>query len=179
MKNGEKIKQVAKIIVGNIKTIFPGNEYLELISGEELIIDACDGPELLSDANDSFANIESLHYDPKEKNRATKATKVGVYILMEDSRFIDFFSSVGVDLNKLCLTKLQINKFVKKYRNWLRGEGHGTLFLSRESKNKFYVVLVRINEDEKLEKKYFPLDFESIWYGQIRRHVIIPELETL
>ena len=168
-------------IIKFVKRLFPGNEYLKLISGEqEIVIDSCDGTELLSEATDTFASIDSdfKNYDANEKGSSTEATKVGVYELIKDSQFTDFFNSVGVGLDKLCLTQHQIKKFVQKHRNWLRKDGYATFFLFK-SKRKFFVACVIVLDDGALSVSVCRLENDLLWDAQYRHRVVLPQLDTL
>ncbi len=182
LKNAKKIKEIAKIIVGNIKGIlFPGNEYLKLISlTEDIVIDPCDGSELLSDATDTFVYIDSdfKNYDANEKGGATETIKVGVYELIKNSRFADFFNSVSVSLDKLCFTQNQIKRFVKKHRNWLRTNGYATFFLFK-SGGKFFVAGVYFNADVRLRVHVFRLEDDHVWHAECRHCVVLPQLDAL
>lgn len=179
------IKELAQSIIGSaekvVKKLFPGNEYLKLISGEkEITIDVCDGTELISEATDTFASIDSdfRNYDANEKGGPTEATNVGVYELIKDSQFIDFFNSVGVSLDKLCLTHHQIKKFINSHWNWLRTDGYATFFLFK-SKGKFFVAFVYIRDDGALSVNVHRLERGGVWGAGDRRRVVLPQLDTL
>ncbi len=177
------IKELAQSIIGSVekvvKKLFPGNEYLKLISGEkEIIIDVCDGTELLSEATDTFVSIDPdfRNYDANEKGNTTEATKVGVYELIKDSQFTDFFNSVGVGLDKLCFTHHQIKKFVNSHRNWLRANGYATFFLFK-SEGKFFVSNVHVNVVGTLSVSVYRLELGLLWSAQGRPRVVIPQLD--
>lgn len=179
------VKELAQSIVGSIekvvKKLFPGNEYLKLISGEEdITIDVCDGTELISEATDTFASIDSdfENYGANEKGVATNATKVGVYELTKDSQFADFFNSIGVALDKLCLTQAQIINFIRKHRNWLRTNEYATFFLFK-SGSKFFVAYVSFDVDGRLGVYVDRLGHGFVWRAGRRHRVVVPELDSL
>lgn len=119
--------------------IFPGNNYLKLLSvDDELIADACED-EVFEKADNVFTHIDPdfKRWEANEKQKATPDTPFGVYELQKDGTFQDFFTSVGQKLDSMCFTHGQVRSIVKKYRNWLRTEGYGNFFLFK-SKGKFF-----------------------------------------
>lgn len=137
------------------RKFFVGNEYLKLLSGkEELMFDAQDGSKLISEQKDRFE----------------------VYELIQDSKFTTFFNSVGIALDKLCLTQVQIINFICKHENWLRTEGYETFFLVKRG-GKFFVVDVYFDDDGGLGTSVYELESGIIWRAEYGHRVVLPQLE--
>lgn len=170
------------------------NEFLKLISGgESLIIDECDGSEILANASDMFIWIDPdfINYGVDKKGPVTGKTPVRVHEMTKDSTFAQMFGSLfgafpdGMEiakfveqyrsnLRKLCFTQAQIKGFVKKYRNWLRTDGYATFFLF-PANNRFFVVDVSVDADGKLYVRVRRLESSYVWDAPESRHrVVVP-----
>lgn len=152
-------------------------EFLRLISGEELVIDECDGTEILADADDVFAYIDFdfKNWNADEKGPPTKKTPVHVYEMERDGAFSQLFGSLSSDLGRLCLTQHQIKSFIQKYRNWLKTDGHGTFFLFRSNKH-FFVADVFFCSDVRLGVNVDRFGDDGVWDAGFRRHFVVPRL---
>jgi hypothetical protein len=154
---------------------------LRLISGSEpIVIGACDGSEVIAGDKKLF----KATIDPDFKNwktdkpgQATEDTAVQVHEMVKDATFVQIFSSLGTDLDKLCLTQHQIKKFCQKHAKWLRSEGYGTFFLSKVD-DKYFVVRVRVFPVG-LCVRVFRLEFDYVFCGESRRRVVSPQLIPL
>lgn len=178
LKSAKKIKEIAKIIIGEIKTLFPGNNYLKLLCSEEgLVLDACDDTYVIEKADDTFTSVDSdfRNYGANEKGPKTEATHVGVYELQKDAMFTDFFNSVTKDLDSMCFTHSQIKQFVKKYKNWLRTDGYANFFLFK-SNGKFFVANVHIDTDGGAWVGVSRFESVRVWGASRRRRVFLPAL---
>lgn len=154
------------------------NPYLRLISGDEdLIIDPCDGTELLADANDVFAYIDSdfKNWGVDEKGETTKETPARVYEMTQDGTFAQLFGSLNVDVRKLCFTQAQIKGFVKKHRKWLRSDGYATFFFF-ESHNELFVAYVYFYSDGKLEVRVRRFERLLVWSAGDRHRLVVPQM---
>ncbi len=153
-------------------------EFLKLIPGAQpVVIEAVSGTEVLADATDTFAYIDSdfKGYGADAPGPATKDTPVFVYELTEDATFAQMFASLGTDLNKACLTQAQIKCFVRKHRNWLRTDGYGTFFLFK-SKDQFFVADVDVHSDGTLGVGVYRLEYDYVWHAGLRHRVVALQL---
>ena len=149
---------------------------LRRISDEPLIIDAVDGQEILANATDMFAWIDSdfKNWGADEPGRPSGETKAVVYEMAKDGTFKQLFSSLESDVAKLCFTQAQIKGFVKKHRSWLRTDGYGTFFLFR-SKGEFFVAIVYVYSGGLYV--YVPrLGYSYVWYAEYRYRLVVPRL---
>ncbi len=154
------------------------NEFLKLISGDEsLVLDECDGTEILADASDVFAYIDSdfRKWNTDEKGPATDAAPVRVYEMTKDGIYTQMFGSLSLNVRKLCLTQAQIKGFVKKYRNWLRKDG-GSTFFPFESNGEFFVASVDVYSDGRLRVDVYRFGFGSVWDAEGRYRVVALQL---
>jgi len=161
---------VARLIVQQ------SNQFLKLISdGQELIIDATDGKEILADAKDVFAWIDNdfVNWGANEPGQSTEATSVQVYEMTKDANFNNMFESLGNPEN-LCLTQAQIKGFVKKHRDWLRTDGYGTFFLFKSNGNMF-VADVYVSSDG-LYVNVYRFGYSFVWDAEYRHRVVVPQL---
>jgi len=152
--------------------------FLRLISSDEsLILDECDGSEIIADAKSMFTGgIDSdFIRGADEKGKATGAMPVDVYGMIMSATFSQMFGELSADIKKLCLTQHQIKNFVKKYRNWLRTNGHATFFLF-ESKGRFFITRVSFSSDGRLEADIYRFEFGHVWSAGGRHRIVIPQV---
>lgn len=170
---GEKYLDELADLVMTRKT---ANNYLRRLTGEPLIIDAVDGREILADASDVFAYIDSdfRNWGADESGPATGKTPSIVYEMMKDGAYAELFGSLRRDIRKLCLTQAQIKCFVKKHRSWLRTDGYGTFFLF-QSKGEFFVADVRVYPDG-LTVRVYRFELSSLWSAGDRPRLVAPQL---
>ena len=151
---------------------------LRLISGGEiLVIEACDGTEILADASDVFPLIDSdfRNWGADEPGPATVDTKAAVYEMDKDAAFSQMFGSLSGDVSKLCLTQAQIKGFVKKHRRWLRTDGLATFFLF-QSRGHLFVAGVYVLAAGRLKADVLRFEYSRVW-GAVNRHrVVVPQL---
>jgi hypothetical protein len=169
----KKFLRKEKCWTGVIKEVF-----LKLISGgHSLTIDAVDGSEILADAEDVFAYIDSdlKNWGADEKGPATGETFVEVHEIVKDAMFSQMFGLPDSDIRKLCLTQHQIKNFVKKHRKWLRTEGYGTFFLFK-SNDQFFVARVRFASGVKLLVHVYRFGIDYVWAAECRLRMVVPQL---
>ena len=152
--------------------------YLKLISGDQvLVIDACDGTNVLADAKDVFAYTDPdlKNWKADQEGSASSETFVEVYEMeKKDGTFLQMFGSLSSDLQKLCLTQDQIIGFVKKHRQWLRTDGYGTFFLFMSNEQHF-VAFVRFS-DGRLDVRVRRFGYSYVWRADSHRRVVVPQL---
>lgn len=175
--NGELFRQELSLIAAK----FPAPLILNLISGKEsIIIDAVDGSETLAQAKDVFTG----YVDPDFKNygtdrigQATEKIPVNVYEMAKDATFAQAFSSLGNNLDRLCLSQHQIKQFCRQHRQWLRTDGYTTFFLFKEN-NEFFVASVRV-ESRGLGAGVRRFGRGSVWGADARHRLVAPQLQKL
>ena len=165
-------------IEGKFNQDEPKNEFLKLISGNELLmLDATDGTEILADASDVFVYIDSdfRNWNADEKGPATDAAPVRVYEMIRDGTHAQMFGSLSSDVRKQCLTQAQIKGFIKKYRKWLRKDGYVTLFLF-ESRGHFFVASVDVRSRGRLYVYVGRFENDYVWLAGYRHRLVVPQL---
>ena len=172
----EFLKQGAVKVKTVVKKI---TEFLRFISGgETLILDACDGTEVISSSDDMFeagVDPDFIDWDADEKGPATGEIEVSVYELIKDANFTDMFGSLDADVDKLFFTQHQIKNFIRKYRKWLRVDGYATLFPYKSRGNRF-VANVFVRSGGELGVRVYRFGNSSVWYAVDRRRVVVPQL---
>jgi len=154
------------------------NSILSLISGnEKLMIEASDGKDYIFDAKRTFKS----GIDPDFKNRglnksgpATEEILVDVNEMTGDGTFVQIFTTLSSDLEKLVMTQAQIIRFCEKYPTWLRQEGYATFFLTKVG-NEYFVVGVNVNYVG-LVVGVDRLGGGHVWVGGYRHRVVSPQL---
>ncbi len=156
------------------------NEFVRLISNDEaLILGATDGKEVLADAKDVFAYIDSAFrlWGTDAPGPTTKEMPVQVYELVKDATFAQMFGSISTDPNKLCLTQAQIKDFVKGHRRWLQTDGYATFFLFKSHEHFFVAcVYVRVYSGGELRVRVLRFERDDVRYAVYRRRVVVPQL---
>ena len=156
------------------------SQVLKLISGTEtLMLDALDGKETLATAKEVFPSGIDGDFKNWGTNKAGIATKeqaVDVHELVKDGTFAQMFGSLGTDLDKLCLTQAQIKNFCKKHPNWLRKDGHATLFLFKVE-DQFFVARVDVNSGG-LGVYVYRFEDGRVWDAERSPRVVVPQLNA-
>lgn len=151
-----------------------------IFSGKPIIIDACDGKSTLANAKKVFKSDIDLNFEnwgTNEPGIATQETAVRVCELIKDATFVQIFSSLGTELDELCLTQHQIISFCENYPDWLCVNGYATLFLFKVS-DQYFVVRVHVNSDG-LCVNVSRLEHTYVWSGERRHRVVSPQLIPL
>jgi hypothetical protein len=144
-----------------------------LIPTEEIIIPACNESRTFADAKDVFPSqfFEDDFWD--KPTVATEEISAQVYKQMTKATFVQMFDSVGVDLNRLCLTQRQITSVCKRYPRLVRWNGYGVFFLLKEKLTFFIAgVIPRLGN---VHLNVFQLrDSGNIWLANRVRHIVTP-----
>lgn len=147
-----------------------GNNHLHNLCSEPLIIEALDGQACLADVKKVFTS----GFDPDFKNwnlqlnsAPTPVVQVGLSEMMQDATFEQVFRSISDNLDNLSLTFCQIKRFCEKYPDWLRRNGHPTLFLLQG----YFVILVN-KFDNGLYSSVFELRNGNVWKGEFRYRLV-------
>lgn len=170
------LEAVARLIATSAVEI--KNEFLNLISTHSLILDACDGSEIIAGSEDMFeAGIDSdfINWGADEPGYPTLETPVEVHEMIKNGTFSQLFGSLSGDIGKLCLTQAQIKCFVRKYKSWLRTDGYATFFLFK-SHSHFFVASVHVYSGGGLGVDVFRFEFDNVWFAEGRPRLVVPRL---
>ncbi len=168
-------------------------EYLELISGgEKMIIEASNGKEIIGrskDTSKSYVDSNFKDYGLEKPGAATAKTQLDVYEIVKDATFVQMLDSLTSDWNKLVMSQAQIIIFCKKYKDWIRHEGHGTFFLVKKDAkrsatiNNLFVVDVDMHSAglsfdyfAELHFRVYHLDYSTIWHITHLYQFVVPQL---
>ena len=143
-----------------------------------LIIPATDGQRFLSEAKKTFLgwiDPDLTKYGCNVRGEARPETPVDVHELIENATFQRIFAGQAVDLDQLCLTQDQIEKFVLTYREHLHPQGYATFFLF-EVEGKFFVAHVYWYVARKLMLGVDHFSYDRVWDADYRYRVVLPQL---
>ncbi len=154
---------------------------LKLISaGEKIMIESSDGKALISRAKNIFkSGIDSdfTIWELNETGVPTPETLLAVYEMANNATFIQMFTELSPDLDKLVMTQSQIIRFCEKHPTWFRQGGYATFFLTK-IKGEYFVVNVRVRADG-WRVVVGRLGHDGVWLASDLLRVIAPQLETL
>ncbi len=146
---------------------------LKLISeAHEIVIEACDGSEIIETIEEAF---RSGMRGTNKVSAPTEKTPVQVYEMVKDATLAQIFGSLGIDLDKLCLTQHQIKTFCEVHKEWLRKDEYNTFFLSKVGEEFLVTRVMVLSYDvdfkvHRLKKDYvFPADCSA-------DRVVVPQL---
>jgi hypothetical protein len=154
---------------------------LQLISGgENLMIEAQDGKAYIAEAKNTFKGYIDGDFENWKLNKAglaTPETQIDVQEMTGDGKFVQIFTAITADLDKIVMSQNQIIRFCEKYPTWLRQEGYSTIFLIKEN-GEYFVVRVDVSPDG-LGVSVSRLEFDDVLSGGYRRRVVSPQLIPL
>ena len=154
---------------------------LQLISGgEKLMIEALDGKAYISDAKKtfkSFIDSDFKNWGLNQSGPATAETLLDISEMVGDGTFVQIFTGITPDLEKLVMTQAQIIRFCEKHPTWLRQEGYATFFLTKVG-DEYFVVRVGVYSDG-LRVGVGRLEDDRVWDGGCRNRVFVPQLIPL
>lgn len=145
--------------------------------GQGLVIKTTTGQRTIAKAKDVFPGYidgDFVNWGLDLIGQATKESLADVWELVKDSTFLQFFQSLGKNLDELCWTQDQIITFCEDHREWLRTDGHVTFFLFKEN-GEFFVALVNRRGGE-LKASVRRLSDDGVWSAGDRYRVVIPQL---
>lgn len=152
-----------------------------LISGgETIMIEALDGTEYISDAKKTFKSFIDGDFKNLGLNQfgpATTETLLDISEMVGDGTFVEIFTGISSDLEKLVLTQAQIIRFCKKHPTWLRKEGYATFFLTKVN-GEYFVVYVYVHSVG-LHVYVYRLENDDVWDGEDRHRIVTPKLKTV
>ncbi len=161
-----------------VKLPLAETSHAKLISGNsEINLDATDGSRFIYGSGSifkSYINLDFKNYGLAKKGVATKKTPVSVYELVKGGTGKQIFQGFNVDLDKLLMTQHQIIDFCEKHPNWLRRNGHATLFLTKEGDN-YFVIHVYVDLDG-LRVGIDRLEDNDAWDALYQYRIIVPQL---
>lgn len=153
------------------------NEYLRLISGDELLlINPTDGKETLSHASPVFAYVDSnfTQWGCNSPGKETPQTAVRVYEMASDGTFAELFNSFRAEIARLCLTQAQIANFVRRHSCWLKSGGNGTFFLF-EARQEFFVAAVYQFFDGRIGVRARRFSLDRVFRARKRHRLVVSE----
>lgn len=136
----ERFVEMAAMVVNRVKLI-PGAEVLELDKidvGENAV-------EIIKDYYNWNVHHGGHDFYIQREILSTKRTKVSVGKLIMGGTFTEIFGGLSSDIKSLCLTHLQVIKFLQEHTKWLFMKGYGTFFLLKDG-NKFFVLRVYFDD---------------------------------
>jgi len=179
----QNTKEAIKLFVAAVKNraaeaIAMAKNILRLISGgEKLMIESLDGKATIANAKGTFpSGIDSDFKNWKLNNagQATGEVLMDVHEMTGDGTFVQIFSAITPDLEKIVMSQHQVIRFCEKYPTWLRQDGYGTFFLIKEN-GEYFVVNVRVLSDG-LNANVNRLADDNVWHGEFRHRVVAPQL---
>jgi len=154
---------------------------IQLISGgEKLMIEALNGKAYISDAKKTFKSFIDSNFKNwglNHSGQATAETLLDVSEMIGDGTFVQIFTGITPDLDKIVMTQAQIIRFCEKHPTWLRQEGYATFFLTKVN-GEYFVVDVRVYSDG-LNVYVSRLESGHVWHGEYRHRVVVPQLIPL
>lgn len=154
------------------------NQILSLLTTHNNpVIKATDGKRYLAKAKktfESYVDPDFKNWNLDQASQTTPETPTNVYEMIAGATFVQIFSSLSGDLDKLYLTQEQIEEFCLSHRQWLRTDGNATFFLFKEN-NEFFVAGVDVYSDG-LRVCVCRLEDDDVWLGDCRHRVVVPQL---
>ena len=151
---------------------------LKLISeAHEIIIETCDGSQTIATAKETFKSGIDSDFKSWGTNKAgasTEKTPVQVHEMVKDATFAQMFGSLGIDLDKLCLTQHQIKTFCEVHKEWLRKDGYATFFLFKVDEQ-FFVASVHVSSDG-LYVRVCRFGDDRVWRAENFLRMVVPQL---
>lgn len=143
---------------------------------ETLEIDETDGKATIAKAKNTFPG--GIDPDFKEnscdvESEPTKKTQVSVHILIKNGNFVQIFSGINDDLNRLCFKQSQIIQFVQKHRKWIHR--YGTFFLFKVG-DEFFVADVYLDNDGYPMVTRSSFSRALVWLAPYRLRIVTPQL---
>ncbi len=165
------------IIAGKFNNITPST--LDLLPVEDLFVDSCDGSEFIFGSSDVFevsidSNFKKWGID--KPSEATEKRSVSLYRLRFPAILSQMFSSLGVDLDKLCFTQHQIKLICKNLINSLNANDKSNFFLTKVGE-KVAVVAVLVDDNKRLTARIYAYDNKFVWRIQKVGKIIVPAIE--
>jgi hypothetical protein len=128
------------------------SEYLCIIPNQSFMLGASDGSVTILREESIFANPVSQVLEPhvsKILNGARAKTWMDVCGVIKRGTFKCIYDSLGVDINKLCLTQAQIVNIADRSDQWLGR--HVRNFIFCRSKKGRFIVSLKMTSREKPE----------------------------
>ena len=148
-----------------------------LFEGESISIGARDGSRYISKEKGVFrVFIDSCFksWGLDKCGKATEKTEVSVYEMVKDAKFAPMFSSLNLDLDKLCFSQDQIIEFCEEHCSRLRTDGYATFFLFKQD-DQFFVARVDVNSDG-LSVDVSRLENDNVWFSSCAHRLVVPQL---
>jgi hypothetical protein len=175
----EAVSLFVKTVASRTELVKESLSILKLISaGEKIMIESSDGKALISKAKNTFKSWidpDFANWKLNETGAATPETLLDVYEMANNATFVQMFSELNSDLDKLVMTQAQIIRFCEKHPTWLRQEGNATFFLTKVN-GEYFVVFVYVRAGG-LRVGVRRLGGGHVWGASRLRRVVAPQLE--
>jgi len=151
---------------------------LHLISGGEgLTIESLDGKAYISDAKKTFRYIDAYfeNWRLNHSGPATAETIVDVNEIVKDGTFVQIFTEINSDLDKIAMTQAQIIRFCEKYPTWLSQGRYATFFLTKVD-SKYFVIRVN-RRDDALDVNVRKFEIIGAWNASYGRRIVSLQYE--
>ena len=124
-----------------------------------IVIRAFDGTTVITEASGTFkSNIDCdvIEFGLDAKSSPTKETKASIYQVITEGTFMQIFTSINKDLDKIVLTMSQIIDFCHKNPELIAREGYGLFFLtSKRIKRNFIKNILNFLFFHEANRQYF------------------------
>ncbi|KKU47546.1 MAG: hypothetical protein UX67_C0034G0011 [Candidatus Woesebacteria bacterium GW2011_GWF2_46_8] len=147
---------------------------VRLISGgESLVIEPQDGQAVIARAEKIFKEIDAdfRKWELDRHGKRTDTILVDVYELVSDAVFLDMFSCISLEWDKLVMTQSQVIWFCRKYPKWIR-RIHPTLFLMDEFDD-YYIASIRYYRPD-LHAGVFHFSYDYNWKSKYPPRIVVP-----
>jgi len=162
---------------------------LNLISfGEELVLGPLVGQRTIANAKDIFQSgigNDFINWGLDKPGIATPKIFPQVHEIASDADLLGIFTALPGTREQKWLSQDQVIEFCDKYANWLRPDGHQTLFLCKKDETRLIngnkladnliVVKIRVLSDGLFVNVLKPEDY-LFWQGEYRHRVVSPGL---
>lgn len=175
----EAVSLFVKTVASRGESVKEDLKILKLISaGEKIMIEASYGNVLISKAKKTFKSWIDPHFTDWKLNEvgtATPETLLNVYEMANNATFIQMFTELNSDLDKLVMTQSQIIRFCEKHPNWFCCHGYFTFFLTK-IKDNYFVISVHVDDDD-LVVRVNRLEDSTFWRAANAFRVVAPKIE--
>jgi|GEM_PF-3268337 len=96
---------------------------------------------------------------------------VVIYSFSKQGRLARIFESVDLNVKKLVLTPVQIAGFCIQHRGWLRSDGKGNFFLTKQGE-KLNVIKIVLGDDGLLGYTFYDYTNTFVWKADGERFII-------
>jgi len=151
---------------------------LKLIpGGEKLIIEALGGKAYISNAKEifkSYIDEDFKNWGLDQPEPATPETLLNISEMISDGTFVQIFTGITNNLDKIIMTQAQIIRFYEKYLSWFSQEDNAAFCLTKVGRE--YFVVGALYYSDGLGVDVYRLDYDHVFYSKYRHRVVSPQL---